>query len=430
MNSQNLKKFNLPDKPGVYFFLGGRSKEILYIGKATSLKDRVRSYFSGDLGEMRGPKVAQMLKLADSIKWQVTDSVLEALILEAELIKKYQPAYNTREKDDKSYWFVVVTKEDFPRVLTIRGRELDKKIEVARDGRKFSLGHEFKVDKIFGPFPYASELKAAMKIIRRIFPFRDTCLPFIEKTKVVSSEAVRGCFNYQIGFCPGVCIGKISKADYQKIIKCLILFFEGKKDRLVKDLEKRMREAVKKQRFEEAGQFRDQIFALRHIQDVSLLKKNELASSQKTFRLEAYDVSHLSGQANVGAMVVWKNGELNKSEYRLFKLRGATSQKGDDLANLTEILQRRFSHKEWPRPNLIVVDGGQLQLQRAREIFHQLKIKVPVVAVVKNDKHKVREILGDKRVAKLNQEAIIAANADVHRFALAYHRKIMRRMIK
>ena len=136
MISQDLKQYKLPDKPGVYRFYQG--KNLLYIGKATSLKDRVRSYFAGDLGETpasagssgvakRGPKIWRMVEIADRIEWQETDSVLEALLLETELIKKHQPKYNSREKDDKSYWYVVITDEDYPRVLSVRGKELFSK---------------------------------------------------------------------------------------------------------------------------------------------------------------------------------------------------------------------------------------------------------------------------------------------------------------
>lgn len=427
MESQDLKKFNLPDGPGVYFFLGNKPTEILYIGKATSLRDRVRSYFNGDLGETRGPKIVQMLKLADSLKWQETDSVLEALILEAALIKKHQPPYNTREKDDKSYWLVVVTKENFPRVLMIRKRELEKGPDSKTSKNKYAVG------KIFGPFPYASELKTALKIIRRIFPFRDTCVPLVEKLGKESADhakAVRGCFNYQIGLCPGVCTGKISKTDYGKIIKRLTLFFEGKKEQVIKSLGKEMQVAAKSQNFEAAGRLRDQIFSLRHIQDVSLLKKTEEKTRQEAFRLEAYDVAHFASAANVGAMVVWENGELNKNEYRLFKLRGPSAKKGDDLANLTEVLHRRFDHQEWPKPALIVLDGGQAQLRAAEKVLADKGLKIPVVAVTKDEKHKAREIIGAGAEIKKYERAIILANADVHRFVLAYHRKIMRQMLK
>ncbi|MEK7552890.1 MAG: GIY-YIG nuclease family protein, partial [Patescibacteria group bacterium] len=172
----------LPDRPGVYFFKRGR--EILYIGKATSLRDRVRSYFQAEIEQTRGPRLVQMLALATSVSCKTTDSVLEALLLETELIKKHQPKYNSKAKDDKSFWFVVITADPWPRVLTVRGKDLSK--QSTRD--------------VFGPFPNAAELKAALKIIRKIFPWRDYCEP----------HSGQACFNYQLGRCPGVCVGAIT----------------------------------------------------------------------------------------------------------------------------------------------------------------------------------------------------------------------------
>ena len=155
MNSQQLKKIGLPDKPGVYFFKSGKS--ILYIGKATSLRDRVRSYFSKDLISTRGPMILDMTVKADNVEWQETDSVLESLILEANLIKKYKPKYNTKEKDNKSFNFVCITRDKLPRVLVVRGRGLNKK----------------EYSKVSGPYPNGLQLREAMKIIRRIFPYID-----------------------------------------------------------------------------------------------------------------------------------------------------------------------------------------------------------------------------------------------------------------
>ncbi len=374
-----------------------------------------------------------MLTLATNIKWQETDSVLEALILEASLIKKYQPSYNTREKDDKSYWYVVITKENYPRVLMVRGRQLKKDLNV-----------KYEIIRSFGPFPYVSELKTALKIIRKIFPYRDVCKPYEEKKGKKQIKDIRGCFNSQIGLCPGVCTGKITKKEYQLIIKKLILFLEGRKEKIIKGLDKEMKQLVKSQKFEEASRQRDKIFALRHIQDVALLKNvgeglsrfgtdKKLVVNQngtKTFRLEAYDISHFAGAGTVGAMAVWEGRELNKDEYRLFRLRGKSANKSDDLGNLKEILLRRFKHKQWSFPDLIVVDGGQTQLRAAKEILSQLGINLSLVSVVKNEKHHPREILGDQNTIKNYHREILATNADVHRFVLTFHRKKMRQMLK
>ena len=182
MEKPELKKYKVPDEPGVYLFKKGR--KILYIGKATSLRDRVRSYFSLDLVNGRGSAIVAMVAEANSLAYRRTDSVLEALILEANEIKKNQPIYNSKEKDDKSYNYITITKEDFPKVLVTRG------------------------SGTFGPFPHGAELKEALKIIRKIFPYRD------DKCKLIGKP----CFNAQLGLCPGPCAGWILKKDYRKII--------------------------------------------------------------------------------------------------------------------------------------------------------------------------------------------------------------------
>src|SRR3989344_5407330 len=149
---KKINKIKLPEKPGIYMFKKG--EKILYIGKATSLRNRVSSYISKRLFEMRGPLLEKMVKEANNISWKVTDSVLEALILEANLIKKHQPPYNTKEKSDKSFNYVVITKEKFPKVIIVRGSNIKNRV--------------FK--KVFGPFPNGIQLREAIKLIRRIFP--------------------------------------------------------------------------------------------------------------------------------------------------------------------------------------------------------------------------------------------------------------------
>ncbi|MFA5022671.1 MAG: UvrB/UvrC motif-containing protein [Candidatus Paceibacterota bacterium] len=440
MLSQDLKCHNLPDSPGVYFFKRGR--DILYIGKATSLKDRVKSYFVGDLGETRGPKITQMLALANKIEWQETDSVLEALLLETELIKKHQPPYNTREKDDKSYWYVIITDEDFPRILPIRGRELESK----NYRSSTSIDHtKLGIKDQFGPFPYGAEMKEALKIIRKIFPYRDKCLP----------NSGKPCFNKQIGLCPGVCTGEISKTDYRKIVRNIKLFFEGKKKEVIKNLERGMKVLAKKKEFEKAGKIRDQIFALNHIRDVSLLKakgaRGETLGSLKDspraqIRIEAYDIAHLSGKNTTGAMTVWQDGEMQRSEYKKFKLRGRTQTKRrnnaevgiNDPENLREILERRFNHPEWPMPDIIVVDGNQIQLNVVQNLSKDYPWDLGacvVIGVAKDDKHKASRLIGLPRqlessaIIRDYRQAIIEANAEAHRFALSYHRKLRGRLV-
>ena len=206
MIRQDLENCGLPDSPGVYFFRDNEGN-ILYIGKATSLQDRVRSYFNPDLMKARGLRLVSMVTAADTVTYQETGSVLEALLLESKLIKDHVPPYNTKEKDNKSFTCIVITKEEYPRVLAVRIREFEKRF-TKKD-----------VLEVYGPFASLTQLRAAMKIIRRMFPYYDYCDP----------NQGKACFNAQIGLCPGVCTGVISPAEYKIHISNIRKLFEWKK---------------------------------------------------------------------------------------------------------------------------------------------------------------------------------------------------------
>lgn len=402
--SSALRK--LPDAPGVYFFRDGRSR-ILYIGRATSLRDRVRSYFGADVPEARGPLIERMRDAARSVSWQETDSVLEAIILEANLIKKHRPTFNTKEKDDTSFTYVVVTREKFPRVLAVRGRELASRFPAK------------SVRRMFGPFPQSGVFREAMKIVRKIFPFRDSCVP----------GAGRPCFNRQLGLCPGICTGEISERDYARTIRNLELFFSGKKRELIRSLERGMRAYAKQREFERASEAKRQIFALTHIRDVALVK-DELRGAQGASpvnRIEAYDIAHTSGTDTVGVMVVVTGGEAAKGEYRTFRLHGET--KGSDTAALAEVIERRLGHPEWPLPVLIVVDGGAAQRNTALRILGRYGYAIPVVGIVKDERHRPNRILGSRADTRGRENDILLANAEAHRFAVRRH-DILRRKIR
>ncbi len=423
------KAKKLPDEPGVYFFLGPK-KEVLYIGKATSLRDRVRSYFAPDIAEVRSQLIANMVAKAKSIDWRQTDSVLEALILEAHLIKNYKPRYNTDEKDDKSWNYVVITDEAYPVIELKRGKELvgvtSKNHPLDTAGQRGDgLEGGFSPLYTFGPFPHGLQLKEALRLIRKIFPYRDAkCVP-CEVQMVKGTKRCRPCFNRSIGLCPGVCTGEVSQAEYRKIIRRIALFFEAKKPTLIKSLERDMKAAAKEERFEDAARLRGQIFALNHIQDVSLIKDEyrspSLARGSSNTRIEAYDAAHLRGSAAVGVMTVVEDGSAKPSEYRKFRLRQAAA--GDDPGALKEILSRRLGHDEWPLPRLIVVDGATAQIHTAEALLRELGMQIPVVGVVKDEKHRPREIRGDRGLIKGNEREILLANAEAHRFAIGYHRR-------
>lgn len=397
MRSQDVKNFKLPDSPGVYLFKKG--KEVLYVGRATSLKDRVKSYFANDLIKTRGPLLVDMVTKANDLEFEKTDSVLEAIILEANLIKKIQPIYNTKEKDNKSFFYVVITKEDWPRVLTLRERDLEKK--------------GIKVKKKFGPYTSGESIKEGLRIIRKIFPFADK-----DSGKKWQKE-----FYKQLNLAPEKDSTRLS--DYLENIKNIETFLSGKKKDLLSRLEKKMGDYAKKQEFERANEVKKQIFALNHIKDVSLIKKDNIQREQIGFRIESYDISHTMGSNMVGVMTVVEDGLPNPAEYRQFKIKNYKSS--NDTGALKEVLQRRLAHPEWPMPNLIVVDGGVAQKRAIEEVLREVKLKIPVASVVKNEKHKPKGILGQTKLVNIHKNAIIISNQEAHRFAISFQRKLQRK---
>jgi excinuclease ABC subunit C len=402
MQVKDFKNLNLPDAPGIYFFKNDK-KEIMYIGRATSLYDRVKSYFSSDLIATRGPLLVDMVTKSETVEYIQTDSVLEAIILESNEIKKHLPYFNTKEKDNKSYNFVVITDEEFPRVVMTRGRTLDKLDEN-------ELG--FKIKYQFGPYPQGSLLRDALKIVRKIFPFRD------EKSNLKHHYS----FYKSLGLSPDTDSPE-AKSEYQRTIRNLVLFFEGKKGKLISVLEKEMNDYAEKQDFESAVKVRNTLYALTHIQDVSLIK-NEVDVVMEGFRIEAYDIAHMSGKDTVGVMTVVVNNELQKSQYKKFKL---SKDANDDTAGLREILTRRLGHPEWKFPDLIVIDGGLGQINVAREVLQKVGLNIPIVSVVKNEAHKPDHFLGDEKNALDHSKDILLANNEAHRFAIAYHKKVRAR---
>lgn len=406
MIKEQIDFSKIPDEPGVYFFKRGRT--VLYVGKATSLRSRVRSYFDGALVEKRSPLVVKAVADATRMMYQETDTVLDALLLEAQKIKELTPIGNTDAKDDKSYNYVIITTDEFPRILTVRGRELKKVIAPAH------------VAHLFGPFTQGGQLKEALKIVRRIFPYFDTKFPITNTLTPQQAKTVR--FYQSIGIFPTA-----RAVEYRKTIRHIVLLFEAKKKKLIQTLESDMIRAARKELFEEAKKLKRQLFALKHIQDVTLIKPEYRAPHAAEYRIEAYDTSHLAGSAARGVMAVVIDGEPEKKEYRTFTIRMAKA--GDDYAALTEILTRRFSHPEWLHPDLIVIDGGRGQLGVARKALLRLKLDIQLVSVVKDEHHRPREILGKRSIATDQKASILLANAEAHRFSLARHRYALRKRI-
>ena len=421
MERTDLAQFNLPDAPGVYLFTKGkgRGKKVLYVGKATSLRDRVRSYFDDDLIATRGPRIVDMVTQADGIIHEQVPTVLEALVREAALIRKFRPPANAMGKDDKTFLYAVVTKEEVPRILAIRGKDIDFKKKETLGAPPVPFTHAF------GPFPSGYQLREALRLIRKIFPFYDTPKPISASG---SNVRVRGAnkhlqakveFNRQIGQYPR----NMDRKEYLRSIRNVCLFLSGRVKTLRATLEKDMQRAAKDERFEDAAAMRRQLFSLDHIQDVSLIREDRSERQPEGPRIEAYDTAHIGGTNAIGVMVVVENGVPQKKSYRTFRIQGRGGKSlNDDIASLKEILSRRLGHPEWPLPRAFVVDGGKTHKKAAETLLKEFGIGIPVVAVVKDERHRPREVIGGLRAGITDADAVLA-NSEAHRFSLSRHRR-------
>lgn len=400
----SIQNDQLPDHPGVYL-MKDASGTILYIGKATSLLRRVNQHFQRPHNGL----IEEMTRLVRRIEYVETASVLEALILEANLIKLHWPPYNTAQKDSKTFLFLVITNEVYPKPLLLRGGEL------AMEGKGYKA--------VFGPYTSGRSLRAALDEIRKIFPW-STCEPGQKKA----------CFSSHLGLCPGVCTGMISPIAYRRIIRDLIAFFEGKKTEILKRYRREMLLAAKKQAFEEATQWRNKVFALEHIRDIALLKREDLEETDireenKLFfgRIEGYDISHISGTAMVASLVVFQNGAPAKTAYRKFHIRNVAGV--NDLAALQEVLRRRFKHTEWPKPDLLLIDGGLPQVMAVEAVLQELGWNVPFLGMAKGPDRKKTELISVERYRSLREEAekqltlLTQVRDESHRFAITFHRE-------
>ncbi|PID83110.1 hypothetical protein CSB11_03050 [Candidatus Campbellbacteria bacterium] len=395
----NYKKLvsNLPQSPGVYFFKN-ISKKTIYVGKATNLKSRVSSYFANDILEKRGPIIQKMVSEICHIDFIKTDTVLEALILEANEIKKQKPKYNTKEKSDKSFSYLIITDEKYPSVLIKRQKDvLENKIKE-------------KVKYSFGPFQSRRALEQILKIVRKFFPFYTSKKSYNQKSNLYR----------QIGLLPNI---SITQKEYKENILNIKYFFEGKKKTILKNLKKKMQDFAKKQEFEKAQEIKNKIFLLEHIKDINIIDDKQDNYFSQNFRIEAYDISHFQGKNQTGVMTVLENSEVLKSEYRKFNIKSFEGI--NDPKALYEVFSRRLKHTEWKLPDLIVVDGSFAQKRVFHKALKENKIskEIKVVACVKNKKHQVQKFIGDKKIISKYQKDILLANAESHRFALSVHKQ-------
>ncbi|MCK9578098.1 UvrB/UvrC motif-containing protein [bacterium] len=399
----------IPDVSGIYLFF--KDKDLVYVGKATSLKKRVSSYFSG----MKSPRPIEiMISDVNNIKYVETDSVIEAIILEANYIKKYQPKYNIEGKDDKSWNYLVLTRDEFPHLQVIREHNLKSENNTKK---------EYKY--LFGPFP-SIKTKEMLKILHNLF-YVSRCDP----------EQKRPCFDYQIGHCLGVCAGEIGKVEYrERVVKPLVYFLSGKKKTLLNSLERQMKKYSSEERFEDARQIRDQIKALSRIRDIALLDKSflndfDVKEGGSDIRIEGFDISNFGIDAKVGSMVVFNNKTSTKSEYKKFKIKEVVGQ--SDVDCLREVIVRRFNHKEWKFPDIILIDGGKPQVNTVKRLIHSMDINIPIVGIAKGKDRKKNEfIYGENEKnfvdwVKKNEDLLISVRDEAHRFAISYQRQTLRK---
>lgn len=412
MNCPINKIKGLPDRPGIYLFYN-QKKELVYVGKATCLKNRVKSYF---LKLKNYRPIEALISQVTDIKWQETDSALEALILEANYIKKFRPKYNVKEKDDKSWNYLVLTNEDFPKLQSVREHEL---LDFKKKERK-------KFKYLFGPYAQI-KIKEVLKILHSLFNI-SRCLP----------NQKRPCFDYQLGHCLGVCTNQITKKQYQeKVISPLVSFLKGDKKGMLKNLEKKMKQASQEQNFEEAGRIKNQIFSLKKIKDFSLLDKSFLENEgfffqQKNIqRIEGYDISNFGSEAKVGSMVVFDSRGPLKKEYKKFRIKTVIGQ--SDVDCLKEIIERRLKHDDWDWPQVILVDGGKPQVNVIKKIIKKANKFVFIIGIAKGVERKKNEFIFNEtdlsflKWLKNNENLLIRVRDEAHRFAIAFQRSLIRK---
>lgn len=441
---------DLPKSPGIYQFLDSEG-QVLYVGKAKNISNRLKQYFLKELG--RGPAIEQMVMLANDIKWIETESEIEAVLLEAKLIKNLKPKYNIRFKDDKSFLVIKITKEQFSKVELVRFKNVDLTDKKA---------------EYFGPYPSGDLLKRSLRYLRKIFPFKDCSVTKFNTYK----KKGRACIFGDIKICTVPCTLSISEKEYRKNINYLKAFLRGRKSEIIKKLEQEMAAYSKAQNYEAASLIRDKLQALGHLKEVALgIRDDAFSSSTVIFnRIECYDISNIGGEFAVGSMVVFTGGKADKDEYRHFRIKYNPSRLGSqtsaskawtsrseadvsgimkrtnhdtkykihntgmgDTQMLKEVLERRFKN-DWPLPDLIIIDGGEQQLAVARQVLKSYNISVSVISISKGPKRKKNDFhFSDLKIGEYFknrqelQKIAIQARDEAHRFAISYYRKLHRK---
>jgi len=412
MMTDELKKKlkTLPAAPGVYFHKNAEG-EIIYVGKAAVLKNRVRQYFQNSSKDVKTEALVKEIAMTD---WIVVDTEMDALFLESEMIKRYMPKWNILLRDDKNVSFVRIDmKSEVPCVTLTRN----------------PLGDDAEC---IGPFYAKSTVETALRTLRKVFPYY--IKPYDGKKSL----------DTDLGLTPGIEIGKSTPKDYKRNLRKLIRYLNGDRKKLLVDLRHQMTEAAKNENFELAAEARNQLYGLEELRrkivfsdkefldissDQALKQLQELLHLENPpKRIEGYDISHNQGTDTVASMVVFTNGAADRKEYRKFKIR---TSKNDDLKSMQEVISRRLKHEEWPFPDLIVLDGGETQLSAVEPLLDERNI--PAIARVKSGDHsksaEVVLVLPDGITMSLASGSHIARliariDEESHRFAITYHRQL------
>lgn len=434
MNSKDLEI--LPLKPGVYKFYD-KNGEILYIGKALNLKNRVNSYFNDTLYDR--PYVKRMIPLIERVEVVETNNEIESLVLESALIKEFKPKYNSDLKDDKSYaWIYVSTKDKFPTVKITRNIS----------------NNELKKGELFGPYPNVHSARRVFTYLRKLYPFC-TC---------TEKNTSRECMYYHIGLCPGPYQGHISEGDYRKNINEILKFLKGRKRGQISKLEVQMRKYSKERQYEKAGELRDKITDLKYLgekidfdytdsAETYISRRKKLLSQnfqdlkielglKELNRIECYDISNIQGKESYGSMVVAQKGEILRNQYRVFKIKSLDTP--NDMHMLKEVMIRRFDSKQKEKydmqPEIVLIDGGKAQLSVVNEYIPK---EICLLGITKGRKYRReggrlldefwyvnRETTEITKIDIQNKSLLIDLRDEAHRFAILHHRKARARVSK
>ncbi len=414
---QKLTK--LPASPGVYFHKNSEG-EIIYVGKAAVLKNRVRQYFQKT---KKDPKTEALVREIADTDWIVVDTEMDALFLESEMIKRYMPKWNILLRDDKTVSYVRITmNEEVPYVSFTRNPVDDRATYI-------------------GPFYGKSAVERAVRTLRRVFPYY---------TRPYSGHKT---LDTDLGLTPGIEIGASTPKDYKRNLRKLIRYLEGDREKLLKDLEETMKDEAVKENYELAAEARNQLMGLKELKrkivfsdkefmdissDQALKQLQDLLKLPKPpRRIEGYDISHQSGENTVGSMVVFINGTAARNEYRKFRIH---TSRNDDLKSMKEMIERRLRHEEWDFPDLIILDGGITQVNAILPLVAAHNI--PVIGRDKSGDHSrsaiVKLIIPTASEAKGWTELelpstshisrlIARVDEEAHRFAITYHSLLKRK---